>query len=210
MSDGFANTPRWRAKGLLFENCNCQVVCPGHMHFSQFCTHERCVGYWAIRIDEGEFGGVTLDGLKALIAYDCPQHMIDGGWTEVIVIDATASAEQRLAVESILTGRAGGPWAVLARFVSTWLDTRFLPIEFAEDETSKKARIPGILEAVITQIRGKDRSKPVKFENIFNQIHGSTQVIATGNTQYDDGVIRIRNEKTHGLHSNFDWAVDGA
>jgi hypothetical protein len=203
------NTPNWWAKGLLFENCNCQLVCPGHVHFSQFCTHERCIGYWAIRIDEGQFGNAALAGLKAVIAYTSPQHMIDGGWTEVIIIDDAASPEQRTAVEAILSGRAGGPWAVLARFVSTRLDTRFLPIEFAEDESSKKARIPGLLEAVITHIRGKDRSKPVKFENIFNQIHGSTQVLAIGNTEYNDGVIQIRNEKTHGLHSNFEWVVEG-
>jgi hypothetical protein len=203
------NTPNWSAKGLLFENCNCQLVCPGHVHFSQFCTHERCIGYWAIRIDEGQFGNVALAGLKAVIAYDCPKHMIDGGWTEVIIIDDAASPEQRTALEAILSGRAGGSWAVLARFVSTRLDTRFLPIEFAEDESSKKARIPGLLEAVITHIRGKDRSKPVKFENIFNQIHGSTQVLAIGNTEYNDGVIQIRNEKTHGLHSNFEWVVEG-
>ena len=203
------NIPNWRANGLLFENCNCQLVCPGHVHFSQFCTHERCIGYWAIRIDEGQFGNVALAGLKAVIAYTSPQHMIDGGWTEVIIIDDAASPEQRTALEAILSGRAGGPWAVLARFVSTRLETRFLPIEFAEDETTKKARIPGLLEAVITHIRGKDRSQPVKFENIFNQIHGSTQVLATGNTEYNDGVIKIRNEKTHGLHSNFEWVVEG-
>ena len=203
------NTPNWSANGLLFENCNCQLVCPGHVHFSQFCTHERCIGYWAIRIDEGQFGNVALAGLKAVIAYTSPQHMIDGGWTEVIIIDDAASPEQRPALEAILSGRAGGPWAVLARFVSTRLDTRFLPIEFAEDDTSKKARIPGLLEAVITHIRGKDRSKPVKFENMFNQIHASTQVLAIGNTEYDDGVIKIRNEKTHGLYSHFEWAVEG-
>lgn len=203
------NTPNWRANGLLFENCNCQLVCPGHVHFSQFCTHERCIGYWAIRIDEGQFGNVALAGLKAVIAYTSPQHMIDGGWTEVIIIDDAASPEQRPALEAILSGRAGGPWAVLARFVSTRLETRFLPIEFAEDETTKTARIPGLLEAVITHIRGKDRSQPVKFENIFNQIHASTQVLAIGNTEYNDGVIKIRNEKTHGLYSHFEWVVEG-
>jgi hypothetical protein len=200
----------WRARGLLFENCNCQLVCPGHMHFDQLCTHERCVGYWAIRIDDGAFGDVSLGGLKAVIAYDSPQHMIDGNWTEVIVIDEAASLAQRQAVEAILTGRAGGPWATLARFVGRWLDTRFLPIDFSDDGTTKKARIPALLEAAITQIRGKDRAQPVLFQNIFNQIHAPTQVLATGVTQYDDGVIKISNEKTHGLYSNFDWAVESA
>jgi hypothetical protein len=198
----------WKATGLLFENCNCQLVCPGHMHFSQLCTHERCVGYWAVRFDQGTFGTVPLAGTKAVIAYDSPRHMIDGGWTEVIVIDPAASSEQREAVEAILDGRAGGPWAVLARFVGRRLPTRFLPVELADDGTEKRARIPGVLEGVVAAIRGRDRSRPVTFGNIFNQVHAATQVIATGTTRYDDGVIRVSTEKTHGLYSHFEWAVE--
>ena len=198
----------WRAEGLLFENCNCQLVCPGHMHFSQFCTHERCVGYWAVRFDGGRFGSVPLAGARAVIAYDSPKHMIDGGWTEVIVIDEAATDEQRRAVEAILDGSGGGPWAVLARFVGQRLPTRFLPVELAEEGSSKRARIPGLFEGVVTAIRGRDRAQPVTFGNIFNQIHAATQVIATGTTQYDDGVIRVSTDKTHGLYSRFDWAFE--
>jgi hypothetical protein len=200
----------WQAEGLLFENCNCQLVCPGHMHFSQFCTHERCVGYWAVRFDGGSFGSVPLAGARAVIAYDSPSHMIDGGWTEVIVIDEAASGEQRRAVEAILDGSAGGPWAVLGRFVGRRLPTRFLPVELVDEGTSKRARIPGVLEGIVTAIRGRDRSQPVTFGNIFNQIHAATQVIAAGTTQYDDGVIRVSTDKTHGLYSRFDWAVEPA
>ena len=87
MSKKPASGYRWWAKGLLFENCSCQVVCPGHVHFDQACTLERCVGYWAVRFDGGEFGGVPLGGVSAVVAYDSPQHMIEGNWTQVIVID---------------------------------------------------------------------------------------------------------------------------
>jgi hypothetical protein len=198
----------WWAKGLLFENCNCQLVCPGHMHFSQLCTHERCLGYWAVRVDEGRFGAVELAGVKAVIAFDSPRLMISGEWTEVVVIDEAASPEQRAAMESLLTGRAGGPWEVLGKFVSQRLPTRYLPIDFIEEPGVKKARIPGLLETAIAQIRGRDRSRPVLFENIFNQIHAPTQVLATGSTSYDDGAIRIHTEKTHALHSNFEWRVE--
>jgi hypothetical protein len=198
----------WWAKGLLFENCNCQLVCPGHMHFDQLCTHERCVGYWAIRVDEGQYEHVPLTGLKALIAFDSPQRMISGDWTEVVIIDEAASVEQRNAMEHLLTGRIGGPWETLARFVARRLETRYLPIEFSEEGGTKKARIAGLLETAISQIRGRDRSKPVLFENIFNQIHAPTQVLATGSTTYDDGVIRIDTTKTHALHSQFEWRVE--
>lgn len=177
------------------------------MHFTQACTHEHCVGYWAIRIDAGQYGDVPLDGLKAFIAFDAPQHMIEGNWTEVVIIDDAASPPQREALAAILEGRAGGSWGLLAKFVGRLLETRFLPIEFAQDETTRRARIPGLVDSTITQIKGRDRSQPVTFENIFNQIHGSSQVLAIGSTEYDDGVIRIATSKTHGLHSQFEWIV---
>ena len=198
---------RWWAKGLLFENCCCQVVCPGHVHFDQLCTLERCNGYWAIRFDEGEFDGVRLDGLATVIAYESPQHMIQGDWTEVIIIDEVATAEQRKAIESILNGSAGGPWAKLAPFVSTWLETRYHPIRIEEREKTKTIVIEGLLEGSIEQLRGSDRSKPVTFENMFNQIHATSQVIARGSTKYGDGVISVDTEGTHSLYSNFSWSV---
>lgn len=191
----------------MFENCSCQLVCPGHMHFSQDCTHERCLGYWAIRVDEGTYGDVRLDGLRAVIAFDAPQRMIDGQWTEVVIIDEGATAAQRSALDTILRGQAGGPWGLLAKFVARWLETRYLPITFTHEDTTHTAAIPGLLTTAVQNIKGRDRSTPVTFENIFNQIHGASQVIALGSTTYDDGVIRIATEKTHGLHSRFAWTV---
>jgi hypothetical protein len=199
----------WWARGLLFENCSCNLVCPGHIHFSQPCTHERCRGYWAVRVDEGTFGRVALTGLRAVIVFDTPQRMIDGGWTEGLIIDESASAQQRAALEAILTGRAGGPWEVLNRFVGRRLDTRVARIVFEEDATTKRASIAGLLQTVLTQIRGRNRNAPVRFENAFNQIHAPSQVLALGDTTFDDGVIKIANRNSHGLFSNFDWAVSG-
>ncbi len=180
------------------------------MHFDQLCTHARCKGYWAIRIDEGAFGAVALAGLTAVVAYDTPQHMIAGDWVEGIIIDERASAAQRDAIEAILSGRAGGPWALLARFVGRWLDTRYCPIAIVEEGPSKRVAIDGLLDAVITEIRGRDRSRPVRFENIFNQIHAPSQVLARGSTRFDDGAIVVSNEDTHGLFSSFEWVVDGS
>ena len=198
---------RWWARGLLFENCCCQVICPGHVHFDNRCTYDRCVGYWAVRFDEGEFEGVPLSGLSAVIAYDSPQHMIEGNWTEVLIIDVSASKEQRQAIESILNGRAGGPWAKLAPFVSRWLDTRYHPIRIDDAGTTKRIVIDGLLDGTIEHLRGKDRSEPVTIQNMFNQLHAKMQVVATGSTRYDDGVILVDTDRTHSLYSHFSWSV---
>jgi hypothetical protein len=200
-------SPTWFARGLIFENCACTLVCPGHMHFSQLCTHERCKGFWAFRFDEGAFDGVPLAGLKAVIMYDTPQRMIDGGWTQALVIDESASPDQRRALERLLTGQAGGPWQKLASFVTTQLPAEFRRIDLVDEGPTKRVSIGDRLKGFVTQIRGRDRSKPVVFENCFNQIHAPTQVLAQGDTDYDDGVIVVHNTGTHGLWSTFEWKV---
>ncbi len=206
MSDG--EIPAWNASGLLFENCNCTVVCPGHTHFSQNCTHERCVGFWAIRFDEGSFGEVELAGTRAVVVYDSPQRMIDGDWTEGLVVDGRATEAQRDAVEQILTGRAGGPWKVLGRFVGRRLPTRLAEIEMEDEEALKRVAVEGLLEGTVEPIRGRDRSRPVTVQNMFNQIHAPEQVIARGSSTYDDGTVSFTNEETHGLWSRFSWRVE--
>jgi hypothetical protein len=202
--------PSWYARGLIFENCSCALVCPGHLHFSQNCTHERCRGYWALRIDEGRLGDVSLAGTRVLVAFDTPQRMMDGGWVETIIIDEGASAAQRAALEAIVMGHVGGPWEKLAAFVATRQPTEFRAIVFEDEGAVKRASIVGRLKTVVTQIRGRDKSKPVLFENIFNQIHAPTQVIARGDSEYDDGVVKFANSGSHGLFSHFEWRVDGS
>jgi hypothetical protein len=198
----------WFARGLLFESCSCQIVCPGHIHFDQLCTHERCEAWWAIRFDDGELDGVRLGGVKAVIAADSPQRMIDGGWVQTMIIDDEASPEQRRCAERILRGEVGGPWQVLARFVGEHLETRIARIRIEDEPMTKRISVAGLLRGVVTAIRGEDRDQPVRFENIFNQIHAPVQVIARGDSEYDDGVISFRNEGTHGLWSGFHWSVE--
>jgi hypothetical protein len=204
-----ATTPgtSWWATGLIFENCSCQLVCPGHIHFDQLCTHERCKGYWAFRFDEGSVDGADLAGARVVIAFDSPRRMIDGGWTQVMLVDDSTSPAQQRALEAVFDGSIGGPWRVLSRFVGERLPTRAVPIVMDHGDLQHRVGIAGLLRASVEAIRGRDPSQPVRFENIFNQIHSPTQVVGRGDSQYDDGTIRFEQTGTHGLWSAFDWRV---
>jgi hypothetical protein len=179
------------------------------MHFSQLCTYERCKGYWALRFDDGRFGDVALGGLRAVVVFDTPQRMIDGQWIQRLIVDSSASPEARWALETLVNGEAGGPWGKLAAFVGSRQPTEYRPITMIDEGATKRLSIAGRLTAVVNQIRGRDRSKPVVFENIFNQIHASTQVIALGDSEYRDDAIVISNAGSHGLYSMFEWSVGG-
>jgi len=89
------------------------------------------------------------------------------------------------------------------------LPTRAAPIHIEDLSTRKSVTVAGLLTGAVDAIRGWNRDRPVTFENIYNKIHDSTQVIAQGSTRYDDGEIVIANEGTHGLWSRFRWTGDG-
>ena len=170
----------WWAEGLLFENCNCTAVCPGHIHFSQKCTHEVCRGFWAVRFEGGRVGGADLAGIDAVVVYESPRVMVDGGWRQRIIVSDGADPGQRRAVEEMITGVLGGPWEVLARFVADPLPTRTAPIRISDAPERKAVTVGGLLEGAIEAIRGRNREEPVTFGNIYNKIHDSTQVIRAG------------------------------
>jgi hypothetical protein len=208
MKDPTKIEKKWWIKGLLFENCNCQIVCHGHVSYRQLCTHEQCIGHWAIHIEEGRLGNVTLNDLNVIILYITPQLMINGGWTETLYIDERANEAQRLAIERILTGQEGGPWVILSRFVEKRHPTRYLPIHFEDQGRKKRMWVEGIFDTTIENIRGQDRSHDVIIVNMFNQIHSSPQVIASGETWYEDGEHVLSTKGTHALYSNFSWTVE--
>ncbi|MCH7747121.1 MAG: DUF1326 domain-containing protein [Acidobacteria bacterium] len=198
------DTP-WRATGLIVENCNCQLLCPGHVSFKQRCTHERCHGHWAIHIDEGRFGDVDLAETNVLIVFDAPARMYDGGWIQACYIDERATAPQRAALDDIVSGRAGGPWAILTRFVETRLETRFVSMRFEDDGRKKRVMIPDLFDTTVTAIRGADDTAEVRIENLHNMLHGPTHVLALGRTRCTDRLFDFEHGGTHALYSRFSW-----
>ena len=195
----------WRATGLLVENCNCQLLCPGHISFKQRCTNERCQGHWALHVDEGRFGDVDLAETNLVVVFDAPARMYDGGWTQACYIDERATVPQRAALEDIVSGRAGGPWAILARFVETRLETRAVPMRFEDIGREKRLTIPDRFDTTVTAIRGADGTADARIENLHNVLHGPTHVLARGSTRCTERVLDFGHEQTHALYSRFSW-----
>jgi hypothetical protein len=204
MSDN-GKSPDWWAIGLLFENCNCQLICPAHISFKQNCTHERCQGYWAILFEEGAYGDIPLHGLMAAVFFDTPQRMYEGGWIEKLYLDVRSDASQKEAVETILKGNAGGPWAILARFVGTWQDTRTVAFQFEDEGTKKSLSVEGLFETRIEALRGAKPGSVSVLENLYNTIHGLTHVLARGSSRCTEQGLTFATNGTHALYSNFSW-----
>ena len=77
----------WWARGLLFENCSCQLVCPAHVSFKQRCENDRCIGHWAVHINEGQFGSVALEDRNVAVVFESSVQMYEGDWIQRLYID---------------------------------------------------------------------------------------------------------------------------
>ena len=107
----------------------------------------------------------------------------------------------------IVSGRAGGPWAILAPFVETRIDIRFAPIRFENDGREKRVMIPDLFDITVTAIRGADGTAEVRIENLHNVLHGPTHVLARGGTRCTDSLFDFEHRGTHALYFRFSWEV---
>ncbi len=62
-----------------------------------------------------------------------------------------------------------------------------------------------MLEASLTPTRGADKAGPARLENVHNQVHGPSQVLAWGSTRMPAWPGAPRTEDTHALYSPFSW-----
>jgi hypothetical protein len=199
------HVPTWWAKGLLLENCNCRLLCRCHISYRQPADHERCLGFLAARIDDGAYGDVPLGGLQAVVLVDAPQIMTEPDWALGICIDERANQAQREAVERILSGQAGSGWGVLGALVARRLETQIVPIDIQHNEAACTVRVGDVLEASLAAAKGADKSGPPRLENVHNQVHGPSEVLAWGSTHHKGELHHRDTEETHAIWSRFSW-----
>lgn len=141
----------WHLGGEFMESCNCDYLCPCiYTNSRGDVTHDHCTSMQVYRIDRGRYGEVALDGLNFALIIRSGKVMADGNWIFAAVVDARANEPQRGALAAIVSGRAGGPPAVIRdTFVSDFRGVEFKPIEFKKDGLGRSTAIPGVLSFAI-------------------------------------------------------------
>jgi len=188
------NNINWRMKGKYIKNCNCDPGCP--CDYWAAPTHHKCEGMMAMKIEEGHFGDVNLDGVKFAVTFHWPGPLHEGNGTIQPILEDTTTPEQRDALFTILGGQAGNAWfEVIASIVTTVLEPQFVPIEFETniDERTARVHVPGILETVtepITNDATGDKLRvridmPQGMEYQFAETGVAVVNVGTGDIKYD-------------------------
>jgi hypothetical protein len=147
----------WRINAVHLGNCNCAYGCP--CKFSALPTHRNCRSVVGYEIEEGYFGAIRLDGLRAALITSWPGAIHEGNGTMQVIIDERADESHRDALLKILTGGETDDmttiWWVFSTMCPNKLEPLFLPIEVAIDVEARRGhiRVPGIIETVGEPIR---------------------------------------------------------
>lgn len=155
---------QWMIKGPQIATCNCDWGCP--CQFNAPPTRGHCRVALGVRLDEGYFGDVRLDGVKwvSCVAWPGPIHM--GGGEVLTIVDERTSEAQRNALFTILKGEETEPGATIFNVFSTVIDTihppLFLPIDFEVDieERTGRFRVPDLVESEASPIRNPVTGEP--------------------------------------------------
>jgi hypothetical protein len=75
----------WHIKAKELVNCNCAYGCP--CQFNALPTHGNCHAVASFDIEEGHFGAVRLDGLRAVVLLSWPGAIHEGNGTRQLIID---------------------------------------------------------------------------------------------------------------------------
>ena len=163
---------KWTLKGYWANSCSCDPGCPC-LFFSD-PTKGYCDGVDVMRFTAGNYGKVKLGGLSIALMAKSPGNFWKGNWTAAAYIDEKADARQREAFQTILSGKAGGPTALLASLIGTMKGTKFVPIK--ADFKRMSISIPGIFDFKWEPVLGGDKKTPIKVSN-----HPLSPVFATAN-----------------------------
>jgi hypothetical protein len=98
-------TVKWAMEADYIQACNCDYGCP--CEFEAPPTMGFCEGMGALRINRGNYGNVSLDGLGLAFALRSPGPMHEGNLTAAIFVDEKANQQQREALLNIASGKEG-------------------------------------------------------------------------------------------------------
>lgn len=193
----------WNIQGEELANCNCNFGCP--CQFGVLPTDGVCEAVVVYRIDKGHYGDVNLDGLKAAGVYKWPGPIHEGNGQMQLIIDPEANADQRAAIEAIMSGEdteeMATMWFVYSMMSPNKHETLYAPITLSFDRENRigDATVDGIFEVSAVPIpnivSGDPHRISIKLPHGFE--FGEAEM-ANGQTTTMGGAIQLdRNNGTH-------------
>lgn len=193
----------WSIEGEELANCNCNMGCP--CQFGVLPTDGTCEAAMVLDIKTGHYGDVNLDGLRAAGVYKWPGAIHEGNGQMQLIIDESATEDQRAALQAIMTGEdtdeMATMWWVFSAMSPNRHETLYKPISL---DLNSKDRVGSAQVNDVFEISAKPIPNPVSGEphqigiNLSHGFEFGHAEMACGSTKTSGGAISLdKNTDTH-------------
>lgn len=135
----------------MLMGCNCEWGCPCSVQAPP--TYGDCASALGYRIVEGSFDGVSLDGLRWVLAayWPGPLHELNGHGR--VYLDSEADEEQLPLLRSLATGEAGGPIGIFMSTLSAGVDVTVAELDFVSEGAKSRFAADDDVQVAFESIR---------------------------------------------------------
>ena len=201
----------WEIHAVVVANCNCAYGCP--CQFDALPTYGTCEAADGFQVEKGFYGEVSLDGLSAGMLSKWPGPIHEGDGERLIIIDDQSTADQRNALEKIISGEDTEELATIFWVVNAMttirLETLYLPVTIEADIEARRGRVvvDGVFELNVEPIKnpvtGAEHRARIEIPDGFEF---TTAEMASGRVKTQSGIELPNNNGTHShlaeLHLN--------
>jgi hypothetical protein len=176
--------PTWSVRARYFEACNCYLNCP--CVFRTPIPDGFCKVVVFYEIQDGHYGGLPLNGLRAGLAVHAPHAvMYEGGWSFAVYVDERATTPQREALGRIFSGEAGGTLERFRTLTTRFLGVQAVPIHLEFEGRGRRGRIEGIANIASEGFPGARQGEDVRLMgDATSAVLGSRYRIVAKSSEY--------------------------
>jgi hypothetical protein len=167
-----------------------------------------------MKIDEGYYGDVRLDGLIIAATFYCPRALHHGGCHMQPILEERTTEAQREVIFKILSGE-GQPVGTMFQIFSVCVEhvhnPLFLPIEFEWDIHKRTARlvVPNVVRATTVPIRNPVTDKEHRIRTVLPEGWTFYEAEVASGTSKGIGEIKFDFAQRHSSLAYFAFDNNG-
>jgi hypothetical protein len=139
--------PDWRLTGDWWDLCNCAIGCP--CNFGSNPTYGFCEGVLTWLIRDGSYGDLKFaKDLAVVLVMHWEGNVFEKNREFGFLIDDRANPEERVALEKIFTGQAGGAFSAWRDLTLRLDGVAFVPMTVTHDAENWKVEVPGMVDGL--------------------------------------------------------------
>jgi hypothetical protein len=145
----------YRIAGTYVLHCSCRLLCPCSVDGAPTSPDGQCDAAGVFHVASGNSDGTDLSDLDFALYFHVPGNLTAGNWTVGLVVDEGASDEQAQAIERIVSGQDGGPFAEFVPLIGEIQPLRRGRVTFSDGD-APSGSVEGEAEIRFEPLRGAD------------------------------------------------------